>query len=192
MSIFLVRHGETDGNAQRILQVPETPLNARGMRQADQLAARLAVRPITQILCSDFRRARMTAEPLAQRLGLPIETSALLQERNFGALRGKSYASLDCDPFAADFAPPGGETWNSFYVRVSAAFLLLGTRRAACTGDLLVVTHGFVCRALMERHFPCAPDFSVPQRPGNTSVSVFNDAPPHAPTLIDCCAHLGP
>ncbi|MFM2418015.1 MAG: hypothetical protein RL385_2738 [Pseudomonadota bacterium] len=191
MAIILVRHGETDGNTQRILQLPETPLNARGLEQADRLAARLAQRPITHILCSDFRRALQTAEPLAQRLGLRIEPCALLEERSFGALRGRPYASLDGDPFAADFAPPGGETWERFHARVAEAFQLLCARRAAYTGDLLVVTHGLVCRALMERHFPRVPELAIPQRAGNTSVSLFDDAPPHAPTLIDCCAHLG-
>ena len=42
MTILLVRHGETDGNAARILQRPDVPLNERGMRQAEQLAQRLS------------------------------------------------------------------------------------------------------------------------------------------------------
>ena len=41
MTILIVRHGETDGNAARILQRPDVPLNERGMRQAEQLARRL-------------------------------------------------------------------------------------------------------------------------------------------------------
>jgi broad specificity phosphatase PhoE len=42
MTILLARHGETDGNAARILQRPDVPLNARGLRQAEQLAERLS------------------------------------------------------------------------------------------------------------------------------------------------------
>jgi len=34
MTILLVRHGETDGNASRILQRADVPLNERGIRQA--------------------------------------------------------------------------------------------------------------------------------------------------------------
>jgi len=41
MTILLVRHGETAGNAARILQRPDIPLNERGIRQAAQLAERL-------------------------------------------------------------------------------------------------------------------------------------------------------
>jgi len=40
MTILVVRHGETDGNAARILQRPDVPLNERGLRQAEQLAQR--------------------------------------------------------------------------------------------------------------------------------------------------------
>ena len=41
MTILLVRHGETDGNASRVLQRADVPLNERGMRQAERLARRL-------------------------------------------------------------------------------------------------------------------------------------------------------
>ena len=41
MTILLVRHGETDSNAARILQRTDVPLNERGMRQAERLARRL-------------------------------------------------------------------------------------------------------------------------------------------------------
>jgi broad specificity phosphatase PhoE len=43
MTILLVRHGETAGNASRILQRPDVPLNERGLRQADLLAQRCSI-----------------------------------------------------------------------------------------------------------------------------------------------------
>lgn len=94
MTILLVRHGETDGNAARILQRPDVPLNERGTRQAEQLAGRLSAFGFVCILCSDYLRARMTAAPLAARSGIAIEESPLLRERNFGDLRGMPYAQL--------------------------------------------------------------------------------------------------
>jgi broad specificity phosphatase PhoE len=45
MTILLVRHGETDGNAARVLQRADVPPNERGMRQAERLA----------LVCSWFR-----------------------------------------------------------------------------------------------------------------------------------------
>ena len=69
MTILLVRHGETDGNAARILQRADVPLNERGMRQAERLAQRLSAHGFVRIVCSDLLRARMTAAPLAARSG---------------------------------------------------------------------------------------------------------------------------
>src|SRR5262245_33060290 len=115
MTILLVRHGETAGNAARILQRADAPLNERGMHQAQQLAQRLFEHGFAHIVCSDLLRARMTGAPLAARSGLEIEESSLLQERNFGDLRGVPYAALTEDPFRADFAPPNGEDWPTFH-----------------------------------------------------------------------------
>src|SRR5260370_17659436 len=100
MTILLVRHGETDGNAARILQRPDVPLNERGMRQADELARRLVAHGFVHLLCSDLLRARMTAAPLAVRSRLAIEESPLLPERNFGAFPRVPYAPFPEDPFS--------------------------------------------------------------------------------------------
>jgi broad specificity phosphatase PhoE len=40
--IYLVRHGETQGNALRVVQTPDVPLSPRGEEQARRLARRLA------------------------------------------------------------------------------------------------------------------------------------------------------
>src|SRR6185437_897353 len=134
MTILLVRHGETDGNAARVLQRPDVLLNERGLRQAEQLAERLSADGFVHILCSDLLRARMTAAPLAARSGFAVEESPLLQERNFGDLRGTAYAAVGQDPFGPDFAPPNGEDWPTFHVRVAEAFALIVSRRRSVRG----------------------------------------------------------
>lgn len=189
MTIVLVRHGETAGNAGLILQKPEIPLNERGLQQAQLLGARLHGLGCIHILCSDFPRALMTAAPLAKLTGLTIEQSALLQERNFGDLRGTPYADLATNPFAPDFAPPNGETWPAFYERVDRAFELMVARRRTLTGTLVVITHGLVCLAIAARHLS-AGALAVPERFDNTSISIFAAEPPHAATLLNCTAHL--
>ncbi len=136
MTILLVRHGETDGNAGRILQRPDVPLNARGMRQAELLARRLCTHGFVHILCSDLLRARMTAAPIAARSGIAIEESPVLQERNFGDLRGLPYAALAEDPFGPDVAPPNGEDWPTFHARVADAFAFMVDRRRSLAGTL--------------------------------------------------------
>ena len=190
MTILLVRHGETDGNAARILQHAGVPLNERGTRQAEQLAVRLQAHGFVHILCSDMARARMTATPLAARSGISIEESPLLRERNFGDLCGLPYATLAEDPFGPDFVPPNGEGWPAFHARVADAFAFIVDRRRSVQGALVVVTHGLVCRALAERHARVPDDVTVPKRFDNTSVTVLHGDAPHRIELINCTRHL--
>jgi 2,3-bisphosphoglycerate-dependent phosphoglycerate mutase len=190
MTILLVRHGETEGNAARILQRADMPLNERGKHQAEWLAQRLFAHGVVHILCSDLLRARMTAAPLAARAGITIEESPLLQERNFGDLRGLPYAALTEDPFGPDFVPPSGEDWPKFHARVAEAFALVVSRRQVVNGTLVVLTHGLVCRALVERHALVPEGFSVPQYFHNTSVTVLDEDAPHAVSVINCTRHL--
>jgi len=190
MTILLVRHGETDGNAARILQRPDVPLNERGMRQAEQLARRLCARGFVAILCSDLVRARMTADPLAAGSGIAIEESPLLAERNFGDLRGMAYAALAEDPFGPDVAPPNGEDWPTFHARVADAFAFIVSRRRSANGALVVVTHGLVCRAMVERHTLVPEGAIVPERFDNTGITVLHEDAPHRVSLLNCTRHL--
>jgi probable phosphoglycerate mutase len=190
MTILLVRHGETAGNASRIVQRADVPLNERGIRQAEQLARRLLNHGFVHIVCSDLLRARMTAAPLAARSGFAIEESPLLQERNFGDLRGVPYAELTEDPFGPDFVPPNGEDWPTFHARVADAFDFIVSRRQSLNGTLVVVTHGLVCRALVERHALLPEGVAAPELFGNASVTVLHEDAPHAVSLINCTRHL--
>ena len=190
MTILLVRHGETDGNAARVLQRPDVPLNDRGLRQAEQLARRLATPGFARILCSDLLRARMTAAPLAARSGLAIEQTPLLQERNFGDLRGMAYAALAEDPFGPDVVPPNGEDWPTFHARVADAFAFIVSRRRSANGTLVMVTHGLVCRALVERHALLPEGVAVPERFDNASITVIHQDAPHGVGLLNCTRHF--
>ena len=190
MTILLVRHGETDGNAARILQRADVPLNDRGMRQAERLARRLSAHGFVRILCSDLMRARMTAAPLAACSGIAVEEHPLLQERNFGDLRGTPYDALSEDPFGPDFAPPNGEDWPTFHARVADAFAFIVARRRDASGTLVVVTHGLVCRALVERHARLPAGVAAPERFDNASVTVLHEDPPHGVSLMNCTRHL--
>jgi 2,3-bisphosphoglycerate-dependent phosphoglycerate mutase len=190
MTILIVRHGETDGNAQRILQRPDVPLNERGIGQAELLARRLSGHGFVHIVCSDLLRARMTAAPIATLSGIAIEESPLLQERNFGDLRGRAYDDLSEDPFGPDVAPPNGEDWPAFHARVAEAFAFIVSRRSDLSGTLVVVTHGLVCRALVERHAVLPDGVVTPERFDNTSMTILHEDKPHGVSLINCTRHL--
>ena len=172
--IFLIRHGETHGNAARIVQVPDIPLSPRGIVQAERLARRLEGEGIGRIVASDLARARMTAEHLHQATGAPLMFDPLLHERSFGDLRGTPYADLGFDMFAPDYAPPNGESWEVFHARVDRAWGRVLGAAAATDGHLAVVTHGLVCRSLAARHLLLPAGAEVPERWENTGVTIVD------------------
>ncbi len=187
MSIFVVRHGETDLNAARIVQLPATPLSARGILQAEHVARRLAGVGIAHILSSDLERAAMTAARIAAATGAPVEHEPLLRERDFGAIRGTPYAELALDIFAPDYVPPEGESWDVFRVRVAAAWERV-VEAAAAPGNLAVVTHGLVCHVLLESHV-CSTE-PLPASWPNTSVTEIDATEPWTVRVLNCVAHL--
>jgi probable phosphoglycerate mutase len=190
MSIYLIRHGETLGNASRTVQLPDNPLSPRGVAQAERLARRLEHLGIAVILSSDFSRAEATAEHLQRLTGAPISLSPLLQERSFGDLRGTPYAEIGFDMFAPDYAPPNGETWEVFHARVDRAWSLVQNAAAAAGGHLAVVTHGLVCRSLAARHLILPEGQDVPVRWENTALTIIAHPAPWRVRLLNCIAHL--
>jgi broad specificity phosphatase PhoE len=188
--IFLIRHGETLGNASRIVQLPDSPLSPRGVVQAERLARRLARQRIARIVSSDLARARTTAECVQRATGAPLSFEPLLHERNFGDIRGTSYTDLGFDMFEPDYAPPNGETWPVFHARVDRAWARVQALAAATDGNLAVVTHGLVCRSLAARHLILPDGAAVPERWENTSVTVVDCPAPWRVRLLNCIAHL--
>lgn len=189
MSIILIRHGETNFNATRVLQYPDTPLGPRGLAQARALAQRAASMKLVAIVSSDMARAHMTAQAIAERTGLKIEPTALLHERNFGDLRGRPYDSLGFDPMTSDLIP-GGESTAQFNERVAQAFAMIVERRRAAAGPIAVVSHGLVIRQIMNAHLRIPPHLKTPERLRNTSVTIFEADAPHHASLLDCALHL--
>jgi broad specificity phosphatase PhoE len=191
MAILLIRHGETALNAARVMQPADTPLSARGRAQAQALAQRLATRGgLASIVSSDLPRAWLTAQALAAACALPVRPSALLQERNFGALRGRAYDTLGFDPLVMQDAPPGGESAPAFALRVRQAFDEMLQLHAGLDGDLAVVTHGLLIRILLGGPLQLPPAQLHDLHLANTSVSIFDAAPPHPVHLLNCTAHL--
>lgn len=90
--LFLVRHGQSDGNAEgRFGGHSPTPLSALGLQQAELTARALAKEKIRAIYSSDLYRAVQTAEPLAKITDLPIIMTAAFRERKVGVLEGLTF-----------------------------------------------------------------------------------------------------
>lgn len=191
MTLLIIRHGETALNVTRVLQPADTPLSARGLAQAQALAEHLRGAGLAAILSSDMPRALATAQAIAQVCGLPVETTPLLHERNFGDLRGRPYDSLDHDPLTAVSAPPGGESAAEFSARCAAAWAVLTAHQARAGGPLAVVTHGLVIREWLQ-HGPLVlpADQPLPERLANTSVTLASAAAPHRVQQVNRCDHL--
>jgi len=190
VSILLIRHGETLGNASRTVQFPDSPLSPRGIAQAERLARRLADEGIGRIISSDYARAASTAERLQRATGAPLAFDPLLQERNFGDIRGTPYADLGFDMFEPDYAPPNGESWSVFHARVDQAWARVRRLAGAMPGHLAVVTHGLVCRSLAARHLRLPDGTVVPERWENTSLTIVECPAPWRVRLLNCIAHL--
>lgn len=130
--IFL-RHGETEGNAKRVYQTADIPLNPTGQEQARRAAEYLRAHPIERILASDMRRAWQTAEAAAEIAGVPVAPEPRLRERWFGDLIGTSSMDLDWR-----HEPPNGEMLHEFIARTQEGFLAALDSEAST----LVVAHG--------------------------------------------------
>ena len=188
--ILLIRHGETDANAARVVQRPDVALSAHGVEQAHRLAVRLAKRRVGAIVSSDLRRAVMTAETLRERIPVPLTFDPGLRERDYGDVRGIPYADLATDIFAPDYSPPNGETWAAFHARVADAWTRMQAIARRTDGDLVVVTHGLVCHAIATRHLELPAGTSVGMGWTHTSVTEIDGPPYRFASLVDCSAHL--
>ena len=91
MKLYLVRHGQTDWNIGKLAQgQTDIPLNATGIAQARELAAKIRDYHFDYCYSSPLSRARQTAEILVEHRNLPIIDDDRLMERAFGKYEGTS------------------------------------------------------------------------------------------------------
>lgn len=175
--LYLIRHAETDLNASRIIQWPETPLNARGLWQATQIAQTLRGHRIDTIISSDYVRARVTAARLGETIGAHVSLDTRLREWHLGTLRGTPWPEA-WDQFDNDtYTPPGGESGHTFHRRVDQVWQWLQSRIDGSDRPLAIVTHGLFCRALARRHLTW-PGHANPPRFSNASITIVDGMAP--------------
>ena len=158
-TLYLVRHGRTLGNVQRVLVgSTDIPLDELGVQQAHLVGERLAAAIRADVLLSSpLQRARVTAEIIGSKMGMTPEIRPNLTEWNFGAAEGLSFEAvtmqhpelairfIDYEDF--DVGWPGGETRREFHGRVYSEFLDILT--AYESHSLVVVAHGGVFGSLL-------------------------------------------
>jgi probable phosphoglycerate mutase len=148
--VILVRHGETDWNAEgRIQGHLAVPLNERGQAQAEAVGARLAPVPFTALYSSDLLRARQTAEAIGRASGQRVRDEPRLREWDLGILSGlmRTVAEeLHPEAFGIfrkrilDEPVPGGESIRARYERVTVAVQDIAARHPGET--VVAVSHG--------------------------------------------------
>jgi probable phosphoglycerate mutase len=160
--ICFVRHGETDWNVELRMQGQiDLALNSRGEAQAAAVGRHFSTLTAAALYSSDLLRARQTAQPIGQALGLTPTLLPALRERHFGRCEGLTFAEIEAryaddaraivsrDP---DYcSPPNGESRRAHTARILGCVAQLIAGHGGQT--LVVVTHGGVLDVIYRRIF---------------------------------------
>lgn len=166
MKLVIIRHGQTDGNVQNLVQGAglDLPLNEVGKAQAAAAAEKLKDYKFPIIFSSQMIRAKQTAQIIASLLQCPTEAVNGLEEVHFGEAEGMLSADAHekyADVFSIindeknerrfDVSIPGGESINDSIRRGEKALRKIAAdKRFSVVG---VVTHGALMYNLNYRFF---------------------------------------
>lgn len=146
----LVRHGQTDWNAERRLQgATDIPLNDVGRGQARDAVAALSAQDWDVVVSSPLGRAAETADIIAAGLGLTVARRLPgLMERGYGKAEGLQ-AGPELDALRIPGGFEGAETEESTAARGLAALESLAEEFSG--QRVLVVAHGTLIRLTLDR-----------------------------------------
>lgn len=184
--IYLVRHGQTEFNRlDRFQGHGDSPLTELGVRQAQAYANLLAeqVRDPAgwRILASPLGRTRGTAEVIAKRLGLPVETEPRLIEVTLGDWDGRVRSELRSQ-YPDAFSPggwvtaPGGETYEAMTARISDWFADLPDEPDR---RIIAVSHGVTGRVVRGVYASLGREASDAQRAPQDAIFRLKDGSIH-------------
>lgn len=155
-TLYFIRHGQTEWNAERRMQGQwESDLTALGRAQAKQTASAVSALGVDSIYASPLRRARDTAQALADATGRPVTFDDRLKEWRAGDWSGFLYEDIparwpeEWKAWNADrwtYRPPNGENFVDLAERGGA---FLKDIIAAPEPRIAIVSHGFITRAMI-------------------------------------------
>ncbi len=199
---LLIRHGHNDSVGHRIVgRLPGVSLNARGNEEAQGLARRLAHLPITHIFSSPLERARQTAAPLAERLGLEVRLCEALNEFDYGTWSGETFEALEKEPrwrrfnrFRSGIRVPGGETILEVQARMVGWVARLGEEHPQ--GMMALFGHADPLKSVIAHYlgFPLDHMMRLELSPASVSILALHDQGPRVLCLnsLDPLPHLFP
>jgi broad specificity phosphatase PhoE len=155
--VFLVRHGQTEWNAQLLFRGrKDIPLNERGRGEARAIAEALSDRSIDAVYTSPLTRAVETARPIATVFELEVQTVQGLIDISYGAWEGLTheearkrypdqYNQWDKRPDLVSF--PRGETLDAVKERSFGTFkdIVHGNANKA----IAIISHRVVNKVLL-------------------------------------------
>ncbi len=110
-SVYLIRHGQTKGNAEKryIGRRTDEPLSEEGILAAEEAKkawTTLLSKEAFRVCASPLQRARMTAQILFEDAGLSLIED--LAEMDFGIFEGKNYNELNGNEVYQNWIDTGG------------------------------------------------------------------------------------
>ena len=148
--IYLVRHGETVDNARQVMQGQmQGELNEKGREQAQQVAERLATEHFDAVVASDLHRSIQTAEIIASPHGLPVRTTPLLRERDWGSFTGRYIPDLKHEVWPDDI-----ESEEALLQRAREFLIYITTTWP--DSRVVAVGHGIVNKAILAVYAQCS------------------------------------
>ncbi len=155
--LYLIRHGETEWNAQhRAQSYTDISLSDVGREQAQCTAKRLQNVDFDIAYSSDLSRAKETAAIILGTRNIQVNTSKSLREYNKGVFEGlhrSEYSLRYPDQYQSslakdlDFSPESGESVRQVHDRVSEFGIFITSEHP--NEDILIVCHGGSLRALV-------------------------------------------
>ena len=153
MKVFLVRHGQTTDNRDKLHSHPtHSVLTDLGKIQAEKVAKRMLCEDIDKYIVSTTIRTRQTAKPIYMQTSTDIVFDADIQEVIFGKYAGLPSSALKVDQEASgvdymDFVPEGGESRNQFKKRITSAYERIIKENQG--ENICLICHGGVIRVLL-------------------------------------------
>jgi probable phosphoglycerate mutase len=169
--VTLLRHGQSQANAQGLLQgQSDWSLSELGRQQSARLAEYWAASGVSfaTVISSPLSRAAETAEIIAGRLNCEVEKDQQLKERKWGQFEGKPLEEVHAyftnhPPLRLfDPAPPDGESFWELYARAGSALQGLLHREP---GAYLIVSHGGFLAAMHMVALQIAPALATLSEP---------------------------
>ncbi len=189
-TIYLVRHGETEGNLDDKAQGHfDASLTDLGRLQAEALGRRLSDTKFDAVYSSDLRRAFETAKAvIARQSELQIHTSQQLREYHFGDFEDVHWEEVrekDPDLFKRwknlntriDIRFPGGESLREAWQRVGDFLQQTLARHREGNETILVVGHGGSLQALLAHLLNVPASHQWFFTFNNTSVTMLKEHP---------------